>query len=81
MTAPRKPPITKKIADDDKDDEKSLLSTGLSAMSLIVKKEIRMNKKWSVIQRVMALRGFDVADQRTIRILCEDAQSNIEATK
>ena len=51
---------------------------GLSAMSLIVKKEIKLNKKWSVIERLMALRGFDVADQQTIRILCEDAQSDME---
>eukprot|EP00483_Globobulimina_turgida_P006864 UN06876 len=54
---------------------------GLSAMSLIIPKVIKMNLKWNVIQKVMALRGFHVSDQQTIRILCEDAQKNIQYSR
>ena len=52
---------------------------GLSEISFRAAKTIKMNKKWEIIERVMALRGFDVFDQQTIRILIEDTQKNIEA--
>merc|ERR1712083_549260 len=45
---------------------------GLSEMSLRAAKSVKMNKKWKVIERVMVLRGFDLFDQQTIRILIED---------
>merc|ERR1712228_180834 len=52
---------------------------GLSQISLTATMAIKMNQKWKVIERVMALRGFDVSDQQTIRILIEDAQKNVDA--
>eukprot|EP01084_Bolivina_argentea_P273951 466786_1 len=89
MTAPRIPmrdtPLLKNItlSEPPKGDNKATVGfgIGLSAISLIANKKIKLNTKWIVILKIMKLRGFDVADQQTIKILCEDAQENIEAQK
>eukprot|EP01083_Nonionella_stella_P310507 1103337_1 len=57
------------------------IGKGLSAASLCIKQNVKLNRKWSVIEKIMALRGFDVADQRTIKILCQNAQSNVDSQK
>lgn len=55
--------------------------SGLSMISRIANKTIKLGKKWSVIEKLMALRGFDVADQQTIRIMCEEAQNRVDTTQ
>jgi len=56
-------------------------SFGLSSMSFAALKVIKMNERWTVLEKIMALRGFDVDDQQTIRAMCEDAQANVDATQ
>merc|ERR1712176_1248230 len=89
MSAPRAPVMadikSAPVAVSTEKKEKDVMSlshgSGLSGMSFMALNAVKMNERWTVLEKLMALRGFDVEDQQTIRLLCEQAQANIEATR